>query len=253
MDPFRVCLALGPVAIYLVVLGLLNLSRRPLLVSGGRDAAALGLAAAGLVFVGPVELLFPDRFVPHVGAWSGLLPALREGAFSGLLLLASHLLPVAFYVAAYGLTLAMIVLMLRPRLIVYNISLDQLRPILAETVEQIDPGVRWAGDSLTLPGAGVHLYIDNHPAMRNVALVSAGSRQEHAGWRRLDAALAAALGRVESARNPARNEPLHHGRVHSRRLGVDHRPRPADHRPQPLRVAANVAGGTRDGKKEERS
>ncbi len=183
MDPFRVCLALGPVAIYLVVLGLLNLSRRPLLVSGGRDVAALGLAASGLVFVGPVELLFPDGLVPRVGAWSGLI-------FLGL------------YVAAYGLTLAMIVLMLRPRLIVYNISLDQLRPILAETVEQIDPGVRWAGDCLTLPAAGVHLYIDNHPAMRNVALVSAGSRQDHAGWRRLDAAMKSAIGRVESARNP---------------------------------------------------
>ena len=96
----------------------------------------------------------------------------------------------------------MIALMLRPRLIVYNISLDQLRPILAETVEQIDPGVRWAGDSLTLPGLGVHLYIDNHPAMRNVALVSAGSHQDHAGWRRLDAALASALARVDAARNP---------------------------------------------------
>ena len=183
-DSFRLCLALGPVAIYLVVLGLLNLARRPLLVSGGRDAAALGLAASGLVFVGPVECLVPDGLLPRVGAWSGLI-------FLGL------------YIAAYGLTLAIIVLMLRPRLSVYNISLDQLWPILAETVEQIDPGVRWAGDSLTLPGAGVHLYIDNHPAMRNVSLVSAGSRQDHAGWRRLDAALTAAIGRVESARIPA--------------------------------------------------
>ena len=34
MDPFRVCLALGPVAIYLLLLGAINLSRRPLLVSG---------------------------------------------------------------------------------------------------------------------------------------------------------------------------------------------------------------------------
>ena len=39
MDPFRLCLALGPVAIYLLLLGAVNLSRRPLLVSGVRDAA----------------------------------------------------------------------------------------------------------------------------------------------------------------------------------------------------------------------
>ena len=35
MDPFRLCLALGPVAVHLLLLGAVNVSRRPLLVSGG--------------------------------------------------------------------------------------------------------------------------------------------------------------------------------------------------------------------------
>ena len=39
MDPFRLCVALGPVAIYLLLVGTLNLFRRPFLVSGTRDAA----------------------------------------------------------------------------------------------------------------------------------------------------------------------------------------------------------------------
>ena len=33
MDPFRVCLALGPVAVYVLLLGALNLSRRPFTVT----------------------------------------------------------------------------------------------------------------------------------------------------------------------------------------------------------------------------
>ncbi len=59
MDPLRFCLAIGPVTVYLLLLGAVNLSRRPLLVSGVRDAAALALAAAGLAIIGPLELLFP--------------------------------------------------------------------------------------------------------------------------------------------------------------------------------------------------
>ncbi|MEI7903478.1 MAG: hypothetical protein WCK89_24835, partial [bacterium] len=59
MDPFRLCLAFGPVAIYAVLLGAINLLRRPFAVSGTRDAAALGLAVSGLVIVGPIELFLP--------------------------------------------------------------------------------------------------------------------------------------------------------------------------------------------------
>ena len=67
MEPFHQCLALGPVAIYLLLLGVINLARRPLVVSGGRDAAALGLALSGLVFVGPMALLFPEGLAAHFG------------------------------------------------------------------------------------------------------------------------------------------------------------------------------------------
>ena len=67
MEPFHQCLALGPVAIYLLLLGVINLARRPLVVSGGRDAAALGLAVSGLVFVGPMALLFPEGLAAHFG------------------------------------------------------------------------------------------------------------------------------------------------------------------------------------------
>jgi hypothetical protein len=179
MDPFRLCLALGPVAMYLLLLGAVNGSRRPLLVSGTRDAAALALAVSGLVIVGPMDLFFPfeaaARFGPHV--W--------------LLLL-----------ALYAMCVVLVLLMLRPRLVIYNLSADKLRPILAELLNRLDPDARWAGDSVVLPGLGVQLYLDGFAALRSTSLISAGGRQNHQGWRRLETALGNALAREEVARNP---------------------------------------------------
>ena len=60
VDPFRLAIALLPLAAYVLLLGLLNLRRRPFLTSGGCDVAALGVALSGLMFVGPLE---EKRFV----------------------------------------------------------------------------------------------------------------------------------------------------------------------------------------------
>jgi hypothetical protein len=179
MDPFRLCVAFGPVAMYLLLLGAVNLSRRPLLVSGVRDAAALALAISGLVIIGPLELFFPFE------------AAVRLGPHVWLLLL-----------ALYTMGLVLVLLLLRPRLVIYNISVDKLRPILAELVDRLDPGARWAGDSLVLPKLGVQLYVDNFAALRSVSLISAGGNQSHPGWRRLETTLGDALAREDVARNP---------------------------------------------------
>jgi len=179
MDPFHLCVALGPVAVYLLLIGAVNLLRRPFVVSGTRDAAAMGLAVSGLVIVGPVELFFPIE------------AAIRFGSLVWLLL-----------VALYGLTLVLVLLTLRPRLVIYNISLHELRPILAELVAGLDADARWAGDGLILPNLGVQLHLESLPALRNVSLVSTGRNQSYQGWWRLEAALRAALGQVEVPRNP---------------------------------------------------
>jgi len=174
MDPLRLCLAFGPLAVYLVVIGLLNLSRRPWLVSGTRDAAALGLALSGLVIIGPMELFLPEAAVGRYGpfVWAMLL-------------------------ATYAVCLILLLLLLRPRLVIYNVSGDRLRPVLAETVERLDPQARWAGDSLSLPGLGVQLHLDASPSMRNVSLVACGSRQNYLGWHRLEQELGRSLDRQE--------------------------------------------------------
>ena len=80
LDPLHVIIALGPLAAYFVLLGLLNLSRRPLVTTGARDVAALGLAVIGLVFIGPAGLFLPDAAIVELGwiAW------VMMGAFYGL-------------------------------------------------------------------------------------------------------------------------------------------------------------------------
>ena len=178
MDPFRLCLAFGPVAAYLVLLGVVNLRRRPSLVSGTRDTFVLGLAVVGLVTIGPIELFFPTTAAVLFGPYTW-----------------------AFLLALYGLCLVLVLLMARPRLVIYNISVDQLRPVLADLVEGLDPEGRWAGDSLVLPQLGIQLHLDNSPAMRNVSLVASGPNQNYLGWRKLQVSLAGALARFAVRRN----------------------------------------------------
>jgi uncharacterized membrane protein len=184
MEPFHQCLALGPVAIYLLLLGAINLMRRPFVVSGGRDAAALGLAVSGLILVGPMTLFFPQSLAVHFG------PAGTRYLW---------LMSIGFV----AMCLVMVLLTLRPRLNIYNISVDQFRPILAEVVERMDPDARWAGDCLFLPAFGVQLHLESFNWMRNVSLASSGPKQDYQGWSRLEADLTAALEGFESPRNLA--------------------------------------------------
>ena len=75
VDPLRLAIAVVPVAAYVLVLGLLNLRRRPFLTSGGCDLTALGIALSGLMFVGPMELLRPESATRSFGnyVWLFLL------------------------------------------------------------------------------------------------------------------------------------------------------------------------------------
>ncbi len=170
IDPFRLMVAVLPLAAYCFLLGMINLSRRPLLTTGARDLAALGVAISGLMIVGPMELLMPEAGAARFGQYVWF-----------------------FLLSFYGLCVALLVMLSRPRLVIYNLSIEQLRSVLAEVVAAIDPEARWAGDSLVLPRSGVQLHIDYFPAMRHLTLVANGPRQDFAGWQRLEAALADAL------------------------------------------------------------
>jgi hypothetical protein len=179
VDPFRLAIALVPVSAYVLLLGLVNLRRRPFLTTGASDLAALGLAISGLVLVGPVELFRPEAATAELGNYIWL-----------------------FLLVFYWLCLFLVVLLSRPRLVVYNIGIEEIHSVLAEAAARIDPDARWAGNSLTLPQLGVQLHIDSWDLMRNVTLSSSGSRQSLDGWRRLARELSTLLRAAQVKPNP---------------------------------------------------
>lgn len=183
-DRVHQIVALGPLAMYLLVIGLLNLSRRPFVTTGARDTAALGIGLSGLVLAGPMELFMPEQ---AAAKWPGTV----------------WVLLVIFYL----LCLTLLVLLMRPRLVIYNISTAQLRPMLGSVVGQLDRDARWVGDCLVMPQLAIQLQIEQSEYFRTAQLVTAGTVPEgqthasYAGWRKLELALRAAVRTVPATRN----------------------------------------------------
>jgi hypothetical protein len=174
MDPLHLLIALAPLGLYLLAVGLVNLGRHPRAISGAVDRIGLGLALSGLMIVGPVELLLPQATADHYGP------------FVWFLLLGS-----------YSLCLMLWLLTARPRLVLYHAPYEQVRPVLEEVVARLDSDARWAGDSLVLPQLGVQLHLEYYPTLENLSLVAVGQRQSFTGWQRLHRELRAALGQVK--------------------------------------------------------
>jgi hypothetical protein len=179
VDPFRLAIALVPVGAYAFVLAWINSRRRPFLTSGGSDLTALGVALSGLMFIGPLELFRPEAATREFGNYIWV-----------------------FLVLFYWLCLLLAVLLARPRLVVYNISMEELHPVVAEAAGRLDPEARWAGNHLTLPKLGVQLHLDSFDVMRNVSLVASGGRQNIDGWRKLARELSRSLAPIRVKRNP---------------------------------------------------
>jgi len=179
MDPLRLAIACIPIAAYLLLLGLINSRRRPLLTTGAADLAALGVALTGFVFVGPIELFHSPRMSADLGNFIWL-----------------------FWLLFYWVSLSLAVLVARPRLVVYNASLEELRPVLSDAARQVDRDARWAGDNLVLPQLGVQLHLDGFGIMRHVSIKSSGGEQNLEGWRRLRKAVARSLKPLEVRSNP---------------------------------------------------
>jgi hypothetical protein len=178
-DPLRLAIALVPLAAYFLLLALVNMRRRPFVTTGGCDLAALGGALSGMMLVGPIELFRPEAASTDYGGYVWL-----------------------FMVVFYWLCVWLAVLVARPRLVVYNISAEELRPVLAEAAREVDPQARWAGDSLALPTLGVALHMESFDIMRHASIKSSGGKQNLAGWKRLSAELRNQLATLRVGRNP---------------------------------------------------
>ena len=145
-----------PLGIYLLALGWVHLRRRPLAIAGVWDGILLGASLLGLVTVGPIALVRPAA-----GGSSWSWPMLILG---------------------FCLVVALCVLVSRPRLIVYNISVEQIRPLVAQVASDLDPQARWAGETVALPTRGLQVHLDGDGSLRTVSLIGVGRRSSHEGW-----------------------------------------------------------------------
>lgn len=169
-------IALLPLGCYLCALSWAHLRRRPLAVSGVLDGALLAVAVSGLAVVGPLALLMP---VTGGSPWSWPVLSLL-----------------------FALCVAVCVLVSRPRMVVYNISVEQFRPLVAEVVSALDPEARWAGESAALPGRGFQLHIEGNGPLRTVSVVNVGERSAPEGWGEFTRRLRRAVRGLRVRRSP---------------------------------------------------
>ncbi len=175
MQVFASCLAWGPPAIYLLVLGWINCQRRPLVVSGTRETSALALALAGCVLVGPGQLLLPSDAAARFAA--------------GVWVLLSLL---------YVLGVTLVVLVSRPRLVIYNTTANDVRAALDKVAVQLDAPSRWAGATLALDPLGLDLRVEEFAPLGNVSLIANSDHQSTQNWCRLEQMLRSKLAVVPS-------------------------------------------------------
>jgi hypothetical protein len=148
--------ALVPLAAYLMAIGAVHLRRKPVALSGQVDALLLATAVSGFVMVGPLALLQPAT---GTSAWTAVALLLGFALLVGCALLAA-----------------------RPRLIVYNVGIDQLRPVVAEVVAGLDAAARWAGETAALPTRGLQIHLDDRGPARSVSIIAAGGRPSAESW-----------------------------------------------------------------------
>jgi hypothetical protein len=176
IEPFHFAVAIGPLAVYWLLMGYIRWRRQPLVTTGGRDLATLGLSLIGLCAIGPAELFFPRHAASLLGANVWIL-----------------------ILTFYGLCVTLVALMARHRLIVYGLDQRDLAIVLQRVLSELDPDARWVADSFMAPGLGIHAVVDSTGAS-GVAQVSAiSNQQDPRGWSRLESALAQQL-RQETSR-----------------------------------------------------
>ena len=137
----QLVLALGPLAVYFLGLGLVNSQAHPCMVSARTDFVVLATAVIPMV-MGPVLAL-----VQFGGWWPAFLAALVASGFFGVML---------------------------PRRssgwVVYNASLPQCRRLFCRACRRLGLSTDGNDDQLHVPEAGLTVSLSALPLLRNVTL-----------------------------------------------------------------------------------
>ena len=131
------------------------------------------------MIAGPMELFLVEEAAVLYGAWVWLM-----------------------MLVAYGLIVLLLVLLLRPRLVVYNITPEQLRPWWPKSRRGWMPIASGQAKASPCRRLGVQLHLEAAPLLKNVQLVSSGADQSLAGWRQLQVTLRRKLAPRGTGTNP---------------------------------------------------
>ncbi len=165
MPSIHFAIAAIPVAVYFILVGGLRLRTRPLVTTGWRDTLTLGIAASGLIAIGPMQLFFPAQAAARWHAWVWL----------------------ALFVL-YGMGLLMLLLSCKPRLIAYGMDGEQFIAALLNAAREIDDQAHWNGEVLTLPTAVMQLALEPSGTLRVHQVVHVGFLRNLQDWVRLERA-----------------------------------------------------------------
>lgn len=180
MESVHLAIAAIPVAIYLILVGALRLRTRPLITTGWRDILTLGIAASGLVAIGPMQLFFPTQAAARWNGWVWLALAVL-----------------------YGLGILMILLSCKPRLISYGMNESQFRTSLLAASREIDQDADWQGDILNLPNCAMQLAAEPSGTFRVHQVLLVGALHNLQAWLQLERAFVKASRQVRCPRSTA--------------------------------------------------
>lgn len=145
----------------------MRLRTKPLVTTGWRDILTVGIAGSGLIAIGPMQLFFPVAAAQTFRGWVWLA-----------------------LLALYVLSLLLLLLSCKPKLIAYGLSEQQFRETLLAASREVDEKAVWEGEVLTLPGAGIQLANDPSGAHHVEQVVLVGFLHNIQDWIRLERSFA---------------------------------------------------------------
>lgn len=180
IDSFSITLSLGPLAVYLLVIGSLQSARRPTVTTGAQDTVALAIGVSGLLLAGPLVLFFPTMAYGMLGWIVWLMLA-------------------TFFI----LTVLLIVLTMRPRMVIYGAGAADVREPLLRAAQSLDGNARFDGDQLTFPAVGTTVRLEVFAPGETPQVLPQSQTMSPIFWRRLVRATRLELAQVE---NPSRGK-----------------------------------------------
>ncbi len=143
IPPFVILVAFLPLAAYLTLFGAIRWFGRPMVTTGARDFVAISVAISGLIFIGPIDLFFPETTAALIGYRIWLVLAFL-----------------------YALIVLLIVISSRPRLIVYGMPADKLLPVLTQAATTIDAAATIDHEAGTVNAANTRNPFASRPSSR---------------------------------------------------------------------------------------